>query len=212
MLAQARSRIPGARRGTGRAPPRLNGAMQAVDRAAPGLARPSSELQRSFLQAMEEFADEGRGGEGDDSMIGYEIRMYGSSWASRDGFSSYLARLAADAEEDRVRPGRVPASTWWWVEGSTYLGRIAVRHRLNDWLLEIGGHIGYDVRPSARRRGHATAMLQAVLPEAHALGIDPALLTCDVGNVASRKVIERAGGRLEDERRGKLRFWVPTGR
>ena len=74
----------------------------------------------------------------------------------------------------------------------------------------MGGHIGYDVRPSARRRGHATAMLRGALIVARGLGIESALVTCSVDNVGSRTVIERNGGVLEDERAGKLRFWVPT--
>lgn len=53
-------------------------------------------------------------------------------------------------------------------------------------------------------------MLAHGLPVAAALGIDPALVTCDVDNVGSRRVIETNGGVLDDERRGKLRFWVPT--
>ena len=53
-------------------------------------------------------------------------------------------------------------------------------------------------------------MLRQALPIARDLGIDPALITCDVGNVGSRTVIERNGGVLEDERAGKLRFWVPA--
>jgi predicted acetyltransferase len=77
-------------------------------------------------------------------------------------------------------------------------------------LLEMGGHIGYDVRPSARRRGHATEMLRQALAVANSLGIDPALITCDVGNVGSRTVIERNAGLFEDERNSKLRFWTPT--
>ena len=81
---------------------------------------------------------------------------------------------------------------------------------LTEWLAEFGGHIGYEVRPSARRQGHATTMLRQVLPHVHDLGIDPALLTCDDTNVASRKVIEAAGGTFEDQRGIKLRFWVPT--
>ena len=104
----------------------------------------------------------------------------------------------------------MPATTLWWVEDEEYLGRIAVRHRLTPSLRELGGHIGYDVRRSARRRGHATAMLRAVLPVARGLGIESALLICDVDNVASRKVIEHNGGVLEDQRGEKLRFWVPT--
>jgi predicted acetyltransferase len=54
-------------------------------------------------------------------------------------------------------------------------------------------------------------MLAAALPIAHQLGIDPALVTCDVTNIGSRKVIEANGGVLEDERGGKRRYWVPTG-
>ena len=82
--------------------------------------------------------------------------------------------------------------------------------QLTPALHELGGHIGYVVRPSARRKGYATQMLTESLPFAAQLGIDPALVTCDVDNHASRKVIEAAGGELEDERHGKLRFWVPT--
>ena len=98
----------------------------------------------------------------------------------------------------------------WWVEGDEFLGRVGIRHRLTSALLEMGGHIGYDVRPSARRRGHPTERLRQALGVAHELGIDPALVTCDVDNIGSRAVIERNGGVLEDERAGKLRFWVPT--
>jgi predicted acetyltransferase len=53
-------------------------------------------------------------------------------------------------------------------------------------------------------------MLAAALPVARSLGIDPALLTCDEDNIASRKVIEASGGMLEDNRHGKLRYWVPA--
>jgi predicted acetyltransferase len=76
--------------------------------------------------------------------------------------------------------------------------------------MNVGGHIGYDVRPSARQRGHATAMLAAALPVARGLGIDRVLVTCDDDNIASRKVIEASGGVLEDQRGDKLRYWVPT--
>ena len=74
----------------------------------------------------------------------------------------------------------------------------------------MGGHIGYDVRPSVRRRGYATLMLRLSLPVAHQLGIDPALITCDDTNVGSRRVIEANGGRLASASDGILRFWVPT--
>jgi predicted acetyltransferase len=124
---------------------------------------------------------------------------------------AYVERLKAEAlEETPRRPGWVPCTTLWWAEGDEYLGRIAIRHRLTPALTEVGRHIGYDVRRSARRQGHATAMLRAALPVARRLGIDRALITCDVDNLASRKVIEHNGGVLVDELNGKLRYWVRT--
>jgi predicted acetyltransferase len=139
------------------------------------------------------------------------MRQYADRWHTEAGFADFLHHLHADSTPDAPRPAHhVPQSTWWLVEGDVYLGRISCRHVLNDWLLEYGGHVGYEVRPSARRQGHATAMLHAVLPHVAALGIDRALLTCDATNIASRKVIEAAGGTLEDQRGEKLRFWVPT--
>ena len=179
----------------------------------PLLSLPTVEVAESFRAAMAEFVAEGRGGLDDESMIGFEVRTFGPTWDDPAAFAEFVRLLREQADEDAPRPARlVPCTTWWWVDGDEYLGRIALRHRLNERLLELGGHIGYDVRPSARRRGHATAMLATVLPYAAARGIDPALLTCDVDNDASRRVIEKAGGVLEDERQGKLRYWVPTTR
>lgn len=177
----------------------------------PELIPPDTRVHASFLAAMAEFQAEGRGAPDDDSMIGREIREYASQWAAPAEFARYVRELRDDALEESPRPdGHVPATTLWWASGNEYLGRIAIRHRLTPWLRDIGGHIGYDIRPSARRRGHATAMLAAALPTARGLGIDPALVTCDEDNIASRKVIEANGGALEDKRGDKLRFWVPT--
>lgn len=175
------------------------------------LCLPTTRVRKSFLAAMQEFAAEGRGGSGDNSMVGRELRELEQLWSSPEGFAEYVDSIRAAALEDTPRPdGWVPHTTWWLLEGDEYLGRVAVRHRLNDHLRELGGHIGYDIRRSARRRGHATAMLRDVLPEAFALGIDAALITCDTDNEASRRVITNNGGVLDDERNGKLRYWVPT--
>lgn len=169
------------------------------------------EVRESFLAAMKEFQAEGRGEVIDQSMIGRDIRSYGDSWTTPEGFIAYLADLHSEALEETPRAyWLVPATTLWWMSGTDYFGRLAIRHRLTPLLLEAGGHIGYDVRPSARRQGYATAMLRAALPIAHSLGIDPALITCDDDNVASRRVIEANGGVYEDQRGVKLRFWVPT--
>jgi predicted acetyltransferase len=175
------------------------------------LIAPHARVHRSFLAAMTEFQAEAADRPDDDSNTGQAIRKYASRWADPAEFARYLRELQDEAREQAPRPdGRVPQTTLWWVSGDEYLGRISIRHRLTAGLREIGDHIGYDIRPSARRRGHATAMLARALPVAGGLGINPALITCDDTNVASRRVIEANGGRLASASDGILRFWVPT--
>lgn len=132
-------------------------------------------------------------------------------WADPAVFARYVDGLNADAAESSPRPPHfVPGTTWWWTVDGVFIGRISVRHRLNDRLRNGGGHIGYWVRPSARRQGHARAAFLAVLPHAHRLGIDPALVTCDDDNIGSRRVIEAAGGAFERQIGIKRLYWVPT--
>ena len=160
---------------------------------------------------MAEFAAEGRGGPDDESMIASEMRDFGPSWSTVDGFAAYVEALNAQGDPAASpAPGRVPCTTLWWCDDTSYHGRLAVRHRLTDRLRVLGGHIGYDVRPSARGRGYATAMLAAGLVVARELGIDEVLLTTDVSNTASRTVIERNGGTLAEEAGGTCYYTIKT--
>jgi predicted acetyltransferase len=122
----------------------------------------------------------------------------------------FVAALAGSAPPPPPEGGYAPQTNLWWVRGDEYLGRVAIRHHLTADLLRGGGHIGYEVRPGARRQGHATAMLAAALPIAASLGIGLAHLDCDVANRASRRVIEKNGGRLDREQGHDLFFLVPT--
>ncbi|MBM0235878.1 GNAT family N-acetyltransferase [Micromonospora sp. ATA32] len=87
-----------------------------------------------------------------------------------------------------------------------------LRHELNDFLLRVGGQVGYGIRPSARGRGLATWALGRMLGEARVLGLDRVLITCQVNNIASAKTIEHHGGVLEDVRDTELgaarRYWI----
>jgi predicted acetyltransferase len=173
----------------------------------PELVLPTTSVRESFLEAMDEFVAEGA----EHSQTAAWIEHNAPGWQEPAVFATFVEAVRADALEATPRPGHhVPCTTLWWVDGEEYLGRLAIRHVLNDFLLDVGGHIGYDVRPTRRREGHATAMLRQALPWARDLGIDTALVTCDDDNVGSIRVIEAAGGVLEDVRGDKRRYWVPT--
>lgn len=101
---------------------------------------------------------------------------------------------------------------------SEMVGRVSIRHQLNDFLARYGGHIGYGVRPQFRRRGYATTMLRRGLVVAREVGVADVLITCDVDNVASVKVIERCGGIFEGietegaDSAAKRRYWIRQAR
>jgi len=182
----------------------------------PRFVRPHVRFHESWLEALREYHDEGRHDEIDEDLLEDrdEFAQYCAAVndaAERPGEPEfYFARLYGTRPPGEWVDGYVPQTVLWWAAGDEYLGRLSIRHRLTPHLLYHGGNIGFEVRPSARRRGHATAMLGAALPLAAGLGIDPARVDCDVGNVASRRAIEANGGALAEERDGSYFFWVPT--
>ena len=88
------------------------------------------------------------------------------------------------------------------------VGFLNLRLRLNDYLLEVGGHIGYSIRPSERGKGYAKEALRQGLQIAKEKNIKRALVTCSTENPASRAVILANGGVYEDVRNGTERYWI----
>lgn len=129
-------------------------------------------------------------------------------------FSEYLEKLRGFEKGQGLAPGTVPDSSLFAFLGSEIVGRVSIRHELNDFLQRVGGHIGYGVLPRFRRRGYAKKMLAMALPYARQVGIRKALLTCDDDNEGSIKVIEANGGVLEnkisdsDGKSLKRRYWI----
>ena len=115
-----------------------------------------------------------------------------------------------------VPEGRVASTQLIYVGKSDgrIVGMLQIRHTLNGYLREVGGHIGYSVRPSDRKKGVASAMLRGALPLCKRLGIDRVLVTCYDDNEASRKVILKNGGICDgtatDPENGKTveRYWI----
>jgi predicted acetyltransferase len=156
----------------------------------------------SFLQALPEYHQEGLHLDLTAEDLAEPARFL--SWAK----DLHRAGINGEAAFER---DRVPHRVLWWVHEDQYMGRVRINLALNDSLCDFGGHIGYDIRPSERGKGHATALLAEALRLANQMGIDPALLTCAPSNAASRKVIERNGGKLRDASpSGRLRFWCLT--
>ena len=93
-------------------------------------------------------------------------------------------------------------------EAGHALGFLNLRLRLNDYLLEKGGHIGYSIRPSERGKGYAKEALHQGLQVAKEKNIHRALVTCSTENPASRAVILANGGQFEDVRNGTERYWI----
>jgi predicted acetyltransferase len=180
------------------------------------LAVPHQRFHASFLSAADEFVAAGEDKYANLLSWPADERFEGRAYTrdaleSPEVFAEYAAFVAGQCREDAPRPtAYVPYTMRWMVDDDEFLGSISVRHRLTQLLLTWGGHIGYSVRPSARRRGHATRALGLMLPVCAQLGIDPVLVTCDVDNDGSRRAIEANGGEYEDTREGKLRYWLRT--
>ena len=112
--------------------------------------------------------------------------------------SHYLEVLEERERGVNLPPKHVPSTFLFAFNGERIVGRVAIRHMLNDVLERVGGHIGYVVVPEFRRQGHATAILRLALQFANdKLGLDHVLVTCDDDNVGSIKTIENNGGVLE---------------
>ncbi|MBP9757055.1 MAG: GNAT family N-acetyltransferase [Candidatus Pacebacteria bacterium] len=171
------------------------------------LVFPAVAYKDSFMEAVGEFVAS------DTSERGERYKEYVDEIAEK-GFERFVEEEKSHARGENLREGYVPVTTLWLIDGGEFVGRVSIRHRLNDYLQRVGGHIGYDIRPSKRKQGYGTTLLRLALPEARRIGLERLLVTCDATNEGSRKVIENNGGVLEnseiDELSGveRLRFWI----
>lgn len=117
-------------------------------------------------------------------------------------YEEWLAKIRKDIDIANVEKPRVPALTYFYVreEDDRIVGMINIRLALSDFLREEGGHIGYSVRPTERRKHYATDMLKAGVEVLNTIGINEVLVSCDKENLASSGTILNNGGRLIKEK------------
>jgi predicted acetyltransferase len=155
---------------------------------------PSARYKDSFIAAVKEFQK-------DDDYTSrkkaYHNRI--SVPELEKDFNSYVERQIGFPCGEHLPEGYVPYSDFWLVDGEEFVGRVTVRHALTDYLMKFGGHIGYDIRPSKRGQGYGNEILRLALEKAKELGITRVLITVDVQNIASRKIVESNGGVFESQ-------------
>jgi predicted acetyltransferase len=115
-------------------------------------------------------------------------------------YTEYIARTDDYFLSNNIDPKHVAATTFFLVgDYERILGAVNIRHTLNDYLMTIGGNIGYGIRPTERRKGYATQMLGMALDYCKSLGLSKALVTCNKGNIGSARTILNNEGMLENE-------------
>ncbi|HET9999615.1 MAG TPA: GNAT family N-acetyltransferase [Ktedonobacteraceae bacterium] len=165
------------------------------------LTEPSLVYKDSFIAGTRESQAEG-------------LELYINLDKISENFGAFLQRLRNASKRANVKSDRVPMSDFWLIDGDEYVGRLSLRHELNEALLLWGGHIGYQIRPSKRRRGYGKEILRLGLIKAKEIGLSRVLVTCDEDNIGSRKIIEYNGGQLEnivevkDSPVRKMRYWI----
>ena len=166
------------------------------------LVRPTVELREAYIEFFQDWQESG------EDMVPWVI--------SKDptNYEEMLEFLFKNEDKQYIADGWVPSSTFWLVnEDRKVVGAVNIRHALTEKLFNSGGHIGYGIRPSERKKGYATKLLAMALEKSKEIGISNALVVCDYVNVASRKTIINNGG-VQDkdfiEEDGNIinRFWI----
>lgn len=166
------------------------------------LVEASKELKDAYLNYIGEWEKSG------DKIVPAASRRNGKEF--EEVFNEWKLE-----ESDAIRAkGYVPAKLYFFVNEENYIiGALHFRSELNERLLSTGGHIGYGIRPSERKKGYATKMLSLALPIGRKLGLSKVLITCNKDNLGSAGTIKNNGGVLENEvteDNGNIvqRYWI----
>lgn len=168
------------------------------------LIAPYKKFEKQVLEYIEEF-------------LKHNSQINGTAGLHRcNSYDEWLLKLEKSLDVSNIQEDNVPLNTYFLIrkQDSKIIGMITIRHKLNEILLNRGGHIGYSIRPTERKRGCGTLILKLGLEKCRELNLNKVLITCDKINVASAKVIQNNNGILENEVFNELfseitqRYWI----
>ena len=152
------------------------------------LIRPNHRMETDFRAAIAEFR-----AQGEDNIESLFSRAGGN-------FKAHLQQTKQAEAGIYLAEGFVPFATFWCVKNRQHIvGFSHIRFTLTPALKIEGGHIGYSIRPSKRRKGYGTRQLALILEECRWMDMQDIMITCDYDNIGSAKIIEANGGIFSGE-------------
>ncbi|MGH8634248.1 MAG: GNAT family N-acetyltransferase [Burkholderiales bacterium] len=180
--------------------------MAARPKGRVSLIAPRKELEPSYRSLIEEITSRG------ERLVPFTLGF------EYEKFDDLLKELDDNSKGIGLPKGFVAHSSFWLVrDKSEIVGVSNLRHELTPALRIEGGHIGYGIRPSLRRKGFGSQILRETLSRARSRGLNRILLTCGKENIASVKIILANGGVLDSEAfhapRNEIiqRYWIDLG-
>lgn len=146
--------------------------------------------------------------------VGESPHWYSFIWNGSVSYAEMLLILTKERAGLDLAPGRVPHTMLYGFLNGEIVGRVSVRHSLNENLRKRGGHIGYAVAPRFRKQGFATELTRQALEYCKKIGLTDVMVTCSDDNIPSWKIIEHFHGKLEekiwdDEDKEMIRkYWI----
>ena len=164
------------------------------------LAKPSKAFEKSFQNYVLAYKNE------------KDTHYLDNYKKGLENFDEYLVILDNLSKGINVPVDWVTTSTFWLIDDCEVVGVVRIRHE----EISTAGHIGYDISPSFRNKGYGNEILKLALVNASELGISEAIVTCEVNNIASKKIIEKNHGVLlgtiydEEDNENLYRYKVST--